>query len=463
MRPAAAEGGGRWHAILLNGGGTRAQNFQSHLLHVRELFALLGRAGIPTARITVFGSDGTDPAPDLAVRAVQPEADFWLLERTRVGGVLRTPITYENSTVPGATLLPATTASLRAWFARARGAIAPGDTLLLYVTDHGTKGERPDENRITLWGEKEGITVAELRGLLGTLDRRVRVLALMSQCFSGGFAGLMTAHTEHGLPAGNVCGYFSSTPDRLAYGCYPENLGVENVGHSFLFLRALAPRGDFAAAHREVLVTDDTPDVPLTTGDAYVEERLRQAARAEGRSFAAFVDGLLREAWRDRAAWEPEIRLLDRIGHAYGLFSPRSLAEIEEQVARLRELGTQLRTHERAWENALGDATDAALERFLAARPAWRPRLEPAALQGLPHAEARALTASLLDELGRFGRATPAKRRRLELIERLAFPWSGHPTQSREKGCCQQPAGPHPAHHRGQGESEARRRSFPFA
>ena len=56
---------------------------------------------------------------------------------------------------------------------------------------------------------------------------------------------------------------FSSTPDRPAYGCYPENRGKDNVGHSFHFLEALARDRDLPAAHAEVLFTDRTPDVPI--------------------------------------------------------------------------------------------------------------------------------------------------------------------------------------------------------
>ena len=68
--------------------------------------------------------------------------------------------------------------------------------------------------------------------MLATLDPGVRVVALMSQCYSGGFAELANARSTGELPDGSTCGYFSSTADRPAYGCYPENRGRDNVGHS---------------------------------------------------------------------------------------------------------------------------------------------------------------------------------------------------------------------------------------
>jgi hypothetical protein len=116
----------------------------------------------------------------------------------------------------------------------------------------------------------------------------------MSQCFSGGFANLARARTTGDLPDGSTCGYFSTTATRPAYGCYPENRGRDNVGHSFHFIEALAETGDFARAHQEVLVTDASPDVPLRTSDVFLADLLQRAAAAQGKDSNAFVDGLLR-------------------------------------------------------------------------------------------------------------------------------------------------------------------------
>jgi hypothetical protein len=87
----------------------------------------------------------------------------------------------------------------------------------------------------------------------------------MSQCFSGAFANLMSVGAIDGRPSGNVCGYFSSTPDRPAYGCYPENRGKDNVGHSFHFIEALETTPELSAAHAQVLVDDQTPTCPNRT------------------------------------------------------------------------------------------------------------------------------------------------------------------------------------------------------
>jgi len=407
----------RVHALLVNGGGNPRQNFQSHLLHVRQVLGLLESAGVPPAHIDVFGSDGEDPGLDLALRKQQPEEGFWLIEGTRVSAALRTPVTFETTSLPGVTIRPATQASLADWFATTGKTLTAGDVLLLYVTDHGTRGVKdPTENAITLWGKDERLTVRELADLIGTLPQGVRVVALMSQCFSGGFADLPALAAEHGKAAGEVCGYFSSTADRFAYGCYPENRGKDNVGHSFRFLEAVAQQGSFPAAHESVLVTDTTPDVPLRTSDVYAETMLSHAAEVAGMELDPFVDRLLAEAWSDRARHEETLRLLDRTSAAFGMFSPRSLAELNAQAGNLPNVGAELDSHKQVWRQTLISATSANLERFLAAEPKWGARLSPGRAITLTPEEARQLTPALLADLSAATAADPKVERRLATL-----------------------------------------------
>jgi hypothetical protein len=258
--PVAPEG---LHVLMINGGGDRENNFASHLSHLRQLAGLLERAQVPRDHVTVLASDGSNPAPDLAVRGPEPEG-IWLLEGTALGDLLRHTTSFENSTLAGYSLRPATRAELGRVFGELGERLRPGDTLLVFVTDHGTSNPRdPLDNRITLWGAHESLSVRALRGLLAGLPAQVRVVSLMSQCFSGGFAYLYDLRARDRLPSGAACGYFSSTADRPAYGCYPEVRGVEAVGHGFEFLQALSHRGRFAAAHDSVVLADQSPDVPL--------------------------------------------------------------------------------------------------------------------------------------------------------------------------------------------------------
>lgn len=386
----------RLHALLINGGGTPRSNYQSHLLHVRQILDLLHQADVPAERITIFSSDGSDPGADLATR-VDTGDDLWRLSGTPLPQLLR-PIRFADTLIDGYSPRPATEADLGAWFADAGQKLRAGDTLLLYVTDHGERNPADaSDNTITLWGKDQNLSVSELRRMLAQLPEGVRVVALMSQCFSGAFAGITeTRLTPKGLPEGSICGYYSSTRERPAYGCYPENRGKENVGHSFRFFHGLADSSSFAAAHVETLVSDATPDVPLRSSDLYLRDQLRNAAATRGQKLARFADDLLTEALRDRARWEPELRLLDRIGVAFGFFSPRSLAELEEQRRRLPSLSAHMRSVSGAWRGTLADSNRALLQRLLTEQPDWKKRLEPKTVQSLDDAALATLTHELV-------------------------------------------------------------------
>ena len=406
MVPAVrAEDGRGLYVVAINGGGDKQDNFASHLGHLQQLMHVLGASGIPRDHITVLASDGSAAAPDLATR--EPEAEnAWLLQGTQLDPILRDLTTFENSQLPGVDLRPATVASLTKTIGELRGRLRPGDTLLMYVTDHGSQSRRdPIENRITLWGES--ISVRKLGALLARLPPSVRVVSLMSQCFSGGFAYLHEARERRATPNGTTCGYFSSTPDRPAYGCYPELRGQKAVGHSFAFLSALAARGHFPAAHADILVSDETPDIPLRSSDVYLAEQLARAAGSPERE-AAFADPFVGKAFASRE-FSGESRLLDRIASVYALARPSSLTEIDRQADGFFDVLDQLDADAKTWESALGDFNRANLDAFLDAKPTWRPRLDDRTMRALDTAGRRKLAAELLAELGPFVLAEPAR------------------------------------------------------
>lgn len=404
----------RTHAVLINGGGARWMNYQSHMLHVQDLLEILRSSGVAADDITIFSSDGDDPEGDLAVREPAKERGLWRLSGTRLARLLR-PVRYESSTIPGFALHAATREEISNWFLEHGADLPAGDTLFLYVTDHGDKNPKNTQNNsITLWGKGEELSVAYLRELLGELNPDVRVVMVMSQCFSGSFAGL--AFPKEGMPTGNVCGFFSSTAKRPAYGCYAENLGRKNVGHSFHFMQALVETGRFDQAHEKVVYTDATPDVPLRTSEVFLRRLLVAAANSADVPFADFVDRQLKIAWEDRGAWEPEIRQLDRIGHAFGYFSPRSLQELNEQAAGLVDIRNHLESVAGAWSATLTDVNATAIRNLLEHDPIWTERLSPEGLEKLDAEQLETLALELLRDLTRYTKADPALEERLQVI-----------------------------------------------
>ena len=269
----------RIHVLAINGGGSAHVNYVSHLQHLQGLVDLLHGAGVPAERMTVLAGDGNDPTPDLALRVDTSATEYWRLRGTPIEGELKPQLELGNSAVSGATLYPATRGSLSIWTLTVGQQLRAGDTLILYVTDHGSKGATLDDNRIVLWGNGQGLSVKELRETLETLDPSVRIVALMSQCFSGAFATLLSLGGGRGEATGRFCGFFSTTEMDPSYGCYPETRDDPKVGHSFAFLQALpATAGRFALAHELVVERDDTPDHPLRTSDLYIQRLLDRVA-----------------------------------------------------------------------------------------------------------------------------------------------------------------------------------------
>ena len=186
----------RTHALLVNGGKSPSNNMLSHLHHLQDMVESLSLRGIPLERISIFSSDGENPEADLAVRGGL-DARLWMLPDTLAARYLRRPV-LTNTVWDAVSLRPATLAELRQWFEKAGRKLDTGDTLLVFVTDHGTDNkEDPPNGFIELW--KESLSVLEFRALLGYLKPGVRVINLMSQCFSGGFAQAMA-------PLGARCG-----------------------------------------------------------------------------------------------------------------------------------------------------------------------------------------------------------------------------------------------------------------
>ena len=420
--PPRAEGGpAETFAVLINGGGTPRQNFQSHLLHVRELIELLVSRGIPEKRITVFSSDGTDPAPDLAVRMPEPEENFWLIEDLGPGKQLASKTRLENSTFGRYHVFPAKHAALESWFDAASRSLVSGDTVLVYVTDHGKKN-RADltDNSIVLWGEE--LSVRQFRGLLDQLPEGVRAVALMSQCFSGSFANVIYDSDGMGEPDGSVCGYFSATAERRAYGCYAENQGRFNVGHSFRFIEAMRGTALFPEAHARVLVDDQTPDVPNRTSDLYLENLLQRAAEERGLRVTELKEQLLEVAWDRGAGSSEEVSLLEEVSQAYGSLNTASIHELRQERSRLGRLRTRLGTYARRWKVALIDLKRENYGRFLQKNPEWRSLLEPEVLQALDESDRSGLRRDLLKALGEFTQNDLTMQIRLETMKDRVAP-----------------------------------------
>ena len=203
-------------------------------------------------------------------------------------------------------------------------------------------------------------------------------------------------------PSGNTCGFFATTAEDKAYGCYPEGQDRDRIGYAFELIDALNHQSTVAQAHTQVMQSDSTPDRPRRTSDVYLSRLVSDEAKERRIERDELADALLGAAWRHAAALEPEIRLLDGIGDAFGTFSPRSLRELKSREEDLARRGEEVKTYSSRWKAAFVDAKESLVRAFMAAHPEWRVRLEPGQVEPLVPGERAALVATLLAELHPF-------------------------------------------------------------
>ena len=285
------------HFLTLGGGYSPSGNqvsLEKNVLLFRQVLADLYPGH--TLAHDVFFSDGNGPGRDVQYddpKWKAPEANRLLArladEEDDLGFRYRT---HEIPDVRG----PATRDEVEKWFAESGAKIAAGDRLILYVTGHGNHDEddagtaRYDNNFIELW-DGDTLAVRDLAAMLDKLPAGVSVVAVMVQCYSGGFADLLFTggESDQGVAKNVRCGFFATMPDRTAAGCTADvnESNYEDYSSEFwAALRGKTRTGEkidraacdfdsdgivtFAEAHAYVLLRDESIDVPMATSDRFL-------------------------------------------------------------------------------------------------------------------------------------------------------------------------------------------------
>lgn len=399
---AHAQGGDDVRVLLINGGANPRVNYLSHLHHIQDMTQALVERGVPPEAITVFSADGLDKGKDLATRQEAKDLKHqWLAQGTWVGELLLPTTELKNTEWGKTKARPATHAALRQWFLQEGAKLGPQQTLLIFATDHGTKGEHdPNNGNLELWNES--MTVLEFRALLAHVPPSTRVVWLMSQCFSGTFLQAMypLGTTE---PSPNMCGFTATQRDRFAYGCYPEGRGKEKVGHAFLFIDALRQQPSLNRAHEQVVQRDDSPDVPLRTSDLYLHDLVARDAAQRGQTPEQRADELLAALAQspERLLMPEEATLLRALSDWSGLPIPASLAELDLLGAELTEALDDSEATSDQWRDHYKDHKEALWKLYLDSdegQRRWQRKLTPDHVEDLdPDDKSKLLAAALLD------------------------------------------------------------------
>ena len=364
--------GARVEAVLINGGGRKQSNYRSHLEHIKGMLALLKNSGLQPNRISVFSADGSDPSLDLATREQGRFEDHWLIGGTLLGRILPDR-SFVNSSLDGVRMLPAKKAAIETWFHASADELGPGDTLLLYVTDHGLRSGPAGKVSISLWGER--LSFDELDGWLQVISPDVRILLFMSQCYSGAFAQSIYHRGAQKKVRGNVCGFFSSSADRLAWGCFPEAPETKTLkGHSLQFLDLIEPGMAFASAHEAVLLADHTPNVPQASSDTYLHDLLVKEAKDRGWPLEKLADALLEAAWEKPEQWTRQLAILDGLAQRIGEENFRYIHDLRKKQGAARSVRAKSKTFSQRWTGAKRGLSKGMLSRFVEAHPRWSGR-----------------------------------------------------------------------------------------
>jgi hypothetical protein len=281
---------GRDFFLVIGGGYAPSGNQASLEKNVLFFERLLQEQRVEPAQQAVYFADGLATGADLQVRDVEavPKANQLMAEF--FGDDDGLGLYYRNHTVPGVRG-STNEANITRWFAEVGPAMQRGDRLVLYVTAHGARSndrENPYQTAISLWDGDE-LRVAELVQLLDQLPEGVSVVAIMVQCYTGGFARFIYngADPAQGLSSQPRCGFFATVHDRVAAGCTPDVDKASYVEYSSYFWEALGGRAQtgevvappdydgngrvtFDEAHAYTVLHADTIDLPLRTSGEFL-------------------------------------------------------------------------------------------------------------------------------------------------------------------------------------------------
>jgi hypothetical protein len=276
--------------LTIGGGYSKTGNQASLEANVVFFQQLLTEKHRGPRRHDIFFADGNDPAADLQVlvdkpvKPLAPATDLLAaLHRRRSDE----QVTYRNHRV-AQIAGPLDPKLVRTSLAALAKSARSGDRLIIYVTAHGSEGDKDDRFNTTIdcWNNRK-ITAREFTGWLDQLPAEVPVVMVMAQCYCGGFGHTIFAGLDEkkGMSPHLRVGFFAQQHDLPAAGCRPDIEHDEEF--SSYFWGALAGRTrnglpikgcdidgngvvSFAEAYAHAVIAGETIDIPLRTSEVFL-------------------------------------------------------------------------------------------------------------------------------------------------------------------------------------------------
>lgn len=336
---------------------------------------VLQELGVEDPFMSIFASDGEDTDPDLAIQRSEKRPEHWLFRFRRELRFFPRKPTLINSSIKGTRLHEAKRSVLVKEMKRVHKTLKDdGKPLFVFVTDHGTRNRRlrhTRNQRISLW--YESLSVQQYQLMMRRFSKR-KVVSVMSQCFSGSFAwSIFRKPGRFGIPTGDQCGFYATLPNRYSYGCFPETKLKKSVGHAYRFIHAMRQARTFNEAHKQVLLTDVTPDVPNRSSDGYLYFFLKGDAKADGVKPHVYVDRILKRfEGKSYPGMKEDLSVLSAVAQRFSLARPLNLSALRAQRKSLNKRLRWFRRVERMWRSVFSTARSHHLDGWLKETPMLR-------------------------------------------------------------------------------------------
>jgi hypothetical protein len=330
----------------LIGGGPSPQSAEAQIeFNVQWVRETLDRLA-PDAQVHVFFANGDEGTPSVVEHLSEPDTAAMRFEAlARVFGQRdENRLRYREHEVA---LAEGGTAadSLIPRLGRQLASLEPGEQGMIVYNGHGSWEADRSSNALRLWGESR-LDVRTFERLLSEVDPEVPIRFVFTQCFSGAFSRSVhpDAVPSMELAAGQRCGFFAESEDRLSEGCSASIEIGDYRDYTTYFFAALSGEtrlgepvesrdwdGDGRItpfdAHLHTIVEGRNADLPRSTSEDFLERwqpwYLRWVETDElpdnvyGRAAAAIA----------RAAELPED------GRALGAELDRRYAELAREIA----------------------------------------------------------------------------------------------------------------------------------
>jgi len=258
--------------LVLGGGGEPSSNEIALEKNVRYFQRTLETLGLTPSSATVYFANGNDGQATVRYLGEGKRERFKVPEIPHLKG-------------------PSTLERFLDWVEQsARN--TPQRPAFIYFTGHGSaNGRNLDNNHLTLW-DGDMLTVRAFGLFLNRLPSTTPVVTVMAQCYAGSFANFIyqDANPQREVVAQPRCGFFATVKTLPSVGCTPEADEADYRDYSSSFFAGLSGRGrtgqpvasadydgdgrvSYAEAHAFAKVDEETPDLPLSTSEAWLQRR----------------------------------------------------------------------------------------------------------------------------------------------------------------------------------------------